>query len=314
MIGTDLPKPGSSVPPSLLGPKREFKESKVKDIKLKYEGVSSNAPTSDSSSSGDSGSEGEGESPVRLASLGKFQKSPKIKKQAERRQVRMLEMPENGRILERNRAARHDDARRTALRLKPDISRLHRILLSWDYDHGGPEPPVSGDRPVLTRVPDQFHDHKQYLDVFEPLLLLECWAQIIRSKEDVQPSYVCKIISRQFTNDWLDLDVSISENLKGERFLADTDVVLFRHTDGKKCILGKTLSYKVTPLIAQATIRCFLPGGMGDPGLQINTMWHLSKVFRSVIKHLCMLLVTRPVFQLEHASSRICCLDGSTLL
>ncbi|KAF5835699.1 P-loop containing nucleoside triphosphate hydrolase protein [Dunaliella salina] len=64
-------------------------------------------------------------------------------------------------------------------------AKLHRILLSWDYwelvrksEEGG------GPFDNLRSVPDNFKDMKEYKEVFEPLLLEECCAQILRGVEE----------------------------------------------------------------------------------------------------------------------------------
>lgn len=230
-------------------------------------------------SSSDSESDTDAGGAKGLAALGKFQKSPKVQKPAERRQVRMLDVTNQAKNATMERLHRRDDARRRAMRLKPDISGLHRALLSWNYDHEGPDPPTQGEKPKLLNVPDKFADHRQYLSVFEPLLLLECWAQIIQSKEETQASYDCKICSKQFTDDFVDLEATISEALQKDWRLSDRDVVLLRHPSGKKSLLAKTQSYRTTQTGAQMTLRCFIPNGT-DFGLQINSVWSLKKVFR----------------------------------
>ncbi|KAH7909030.1 SEN1 N terminal-domain-containing protein [Hygrophoropsis aurantiaca] len=213
-----------------------------------------------------------------LAALGKLQKSPKIQKPAERRQVKMLDVTNQGKSAMHERINRRDDARRRTLRLKPDISALYRALLSWNYDHDGPDPPISDQKPRL-HVPNRFSDYDQYFSTFEPLLLLECWSQIVQSKEEKQESYDCKLNSRQFTDDFLDLDCTISNSVQKDWRLGEMDVVLLKHPDGKKSILAKTQSYRQTPFGAQITLRCFVNANAGDPGLQINTTWSLKKVF-----------------------------------
>jgi senataxin len=238
--------------------------------------------TEESSSSEDSDSEEE-ESQTGLAALGKFQVSPKIRKPAERRQVKMLDILAKGKKSASDRLSQRHDARRIALRLKPDISGLHRALLSWDYDHIGPEPPVSGEKLKLVRVPDKFFDHILYRSIFEPLLLMECWSQIVQSKDEKQEICDCKITSRQFIDDWLDIDASISEPVPKDWYLAETDVVLLRHLDGKRGILAKVRSYQATPRGIQACLRSLVNHSKGDPGLHINSSWQLSKVFRYVV-------------------------------
>ncbi|OBZ71655.1 putative ATP-dependent helicase C29A10.10c [Grifola frondosa] len=234
-----------------------------------------------SSSSEDEESEEDGDAKG-LASLSKLQRTPTIKKPAERRQVKMLiDAPMGGRNRTIELRNKREDARRTQLRMKPDISGLHRTLLSWDYDYAGPYPP--GDKLQLIRVPDRFVDHEQYQKIFEPLLFLECWTQLGESKEETLETYDCQITSRQFTNDYLDVDVSIAGSLQKDWSLSDVDVVLFRHPTSNRGALGKVQSYRTTPVAIQATVRFYLKGS--DPGLQINTSWRVSKVLSLATLH-----------------------------
>ncbi|KDQ62427.1 hypothetical protein JAAARDRAFT_121642 [Jaapia argillacea MUCL 33604] len=215
-----------------------------------------------------------------LASLGQLQRTPKVKKPVERRQVKMLDMPTTRRVEGRRVLTAREEAHRTALRLKPDVTSLHRAILSWNYDHQGPQPPTSVDTTKLVRIPDKFSDYGHYRRIFEPLLLLECWAQIAQSKDDpAKDVYECKLTSRAFVDDWVDLDISIMGNMTREWRLAETDVVLLRHPEGTKSVLAKTVSYKSTPFATQCVVRCFFPNGSGDPGLQVNSIWKLNKVF-----------------------------------
>ncbi|KAF8895534.1 SEN1 N terminal-domain-containing protein [Infundibulicybe gibba] len=239
------------------------------------DGSSGRSVASEASQSGDDSSE-EDNARGGLAALGKIQRSPKIKKPVERRQIKTLDMPTTENPTER-RLRRDHDSRKLNLRMKPDISALHKSLLSWDYDHTEPIPP--GNKPIFVHVPDRFADYETYRRIFEPLLLLECWSQILQSKEEQHDTFDCKIVSRQFSDAWLDLDVTINGNVQKEWYLSETDVVLLRHLDGKKSLLAKTQSYRSMPHTIQASLRCFIQGKTTDPGLQINTSWHLSKVF-----------------------------------
>lgn len=238
--------------------------------------------TKESSSSDDEESDEE-ESQTGLAALGKFQQSPKIRKPAERRQVKMLDIQSKEKKPVNVRLNLRQDARRTALRLKPDISGLHRALLSWDYDHVGPEPPISGEKLKLVHVPDKFSDHNVYRSIFEPLLLMECWSQIVQSKDENQEIRDCMITSRQFIDDWLDLEVSISEPVPKDWYLSETDVVLLRHLDGKGSTIAKVRSYQAMPHRIQAGLRSLVNHNKADLGLHINSSWRLSKVFRYVL-------------------------------
>ncbi|KAI9512406.1 AAA domain-containing protein, partial [Russula earlei] len=191
-------------------------------------------PLSSESSSDDGSDQERG-----LSALGKFQRTPQLKKPAERRQTKMLDLPtlENNSALRRLRG--HDDARKRALRMKPDISRLHRVILSWDWGHSGPDPPETDFTAPLVCVPDHFSNYSHYQRVFEPLLLLECWAQILQAKEEEAVMFESKIISRQFVDDFVDFDLAIVEPLTKGWSLMDTDIILLSDPEGKHSVMGK---------------------------------------------------------------------------
>jgi senataxin len=245
-------------------------------------------------SSEDSSDEGSGRERG-LAALGKVQRPLQLKKPAERRQTKMLELP----ALQDNSAMRRlrerDNARRRGLRMKPDISSLHRTILSWAYDHSGPDPPSSTYSNVPpARVPDHFSDYRHFQSVFEPLLFLECWAQIHQSKEEPMDMFECKIGSRQFVDDFVDFDLAIIEPLKKGWWLSDTDIILLRPPGGKQSVMGKVLNYKANMFgqqhanqntatgsqhATQVSVRCHF-GNRGDSGLQIGTTLRIGKVLR----------------------------------
>ncbi|KAJ3727172.1 AAA domain-containing protein, partial [Lentinula guzmanii] len=175
---------------------------------------------------------------------------------------------------------KRDEAHQKALQFKPDISELHRTLLSWDYQHDGQFPPKAQWQ--LHSVPDTFSDFKHYRAVFEPLLLMECWAQLLQSKDDPPEYYYCKITSRSYNGHWLDLEVEFSSELRREWFLTGNDVVLLRHQEGKNTLLAKALTgsfRRPRNNPAEAGLRCYLPPDTRDPGLDIWSQWEISKVF-----------------------------------
>jgi senataxin len=244
-------------------------------------------------SSDDSSGEGSGRERG-LAALGKVQRPLQMKKPAERRQTKLLEIP----ALQDNSAPRRmrerDDARRRGLRMKPDISGLHRTILSWTYDHSGPDPPSTDSKAPLVRVPDRFSNYSHFQSVFEPLLFLECWAQILQSKEEPMEMFESKIMSRQFVDDFVDYDLTIVEPLKKGWWLSETDIILFRQPGGRQSVMGKVLNFKVNRFgqqhasqngatgsqhAIQVSARCHF-GTRGDFGLQIGTTLQIGKVLR----------------------------------
>lgn len=239
----------------------------------------SKEPVASSDASGGSDDEPD----ATLEDLAKVQKSAAVKKHTERRQVKMLDMPMNGRSAAYDRFQRRniqnaqaEEDRRLRLRMKPDVSSLHRRILSWNYDHDGPHPP--GENFKLHRVPDRFDSARQYGEVFEPLLLMECWAQIQQSKEADEQRYECRIVGRQYENEWPILDVMITEGVQKDFSLSETDIVLLRHPTTKSCRLLKVRHFKSSFQGLLANL--WMMPIPGDAGPQVNSLWQLSKVFR----------------------------------
>lgn len=270
---------------SLIGKSDRSAKRPHKGPNLKNEGIpsKSSVPQSPSSSSSSSESDDDGD-PGGLTSLGMLQRSPLIKKPAQRRTVKLMEteFTERNDALERLR--KREEAQRAALRMKPDLRPLHRIILSWNYDHDGLEPPVFGDCPSYVPIMDRFSSDQEYQRIFEPLLTLECWNQLIKSKEEGAPETVtCNINSRQYIDEWLDLDVSVIDGFLERWWLVDTDILLLRKLGGRTSILAKVQSSSITAFqTTQARLRSLPNPKAPDPGLHVNTQWRLTKVFRSV--------------------------------
>lgn len=263
---------------------------------------------SDSSSESDDDEENEeGKAPGGLASLNKLQRSPKISKAPERRQTKLLEIPNQASradIERLDRMKRRDEARIAAARLKPDISGLHKILLSWDYNHTGSTPP--GEKLKLSQIPARFNNFTDYENIVKPLLLLECWAQIVSAKEQTPDIVDCRVTSRQFTDSWLDIDISVEGNIRKDWYLGETDLVLLSNSVNDKRIMAKTQSYRNSPHQGtQATLRCVVKDG--DPGLQINTKWQLNKLVKYVFFLVFLVCFVSDWLQFGYPSSRIRC-------
>ena len=196
----------------------------------------------------------------------------------------MLDLPGNAKnpVLERlnNRSAR-DEARRTGLRLKPDITPLHRAILSWDYDADGAQPPGLNVR--LSSVPDRFDNEQHYRRIFEPLLLMECWAQMQQSKEVAGEKFSCQISTRQYSgDDWIDLDITFTDSVTKDWSLSDTEIVLLRNPDGKKGFICKVQNYRTTMASINATLRMVTSA---ESAPHVNSSWMLQKVIRRVFSH-----------------------------
>ncbi|KAJ7175856.1 SEN1 N terminal-domain-containing protein [Mycena filopes] len=235
--------------------------------------ASTRAGQEDSSSDED---EDESQNHGTLDSLIKMQRVSRVKQPlAPPRQIKRYDAPivKNATQLRLEKKAQ---AEKRYMRLKPDLSGLYKTIMSWEYHHDGPHPP--GPPLTLIRVPaDRFHNYDHYRRVFEPLLLLECWAQIAQAKEEEKESYRFKINARQFIDDWVDLDLAFNGSVKKDWRLTESDVVLLQQKN--LSILGKVESFK-TPRdqekAIETKIRCV---ARLDPGLTLDTEWQLKQIF-----------------------------------
>lgn len=219
-----------------------------------------------------------------LAALSKLQKSPMVRKTMERRGIKRMEPVFNGNNATLERLRKREEAQRASLRMKPDLKPLYRLILDWNYDHDGSEPPGSGKRISYTTIPDSFPSGEKYQNTFEPLLGLECWNQLIKSKQEVIESVTARINSRQYIDDFLELEIFIAERTPDKWRLSEVDIVLLRNPAKDKSILSKVQAFRWIGAEIQATLHCRTDANGVDPGLHVNTQWKLSKVFRYDVK------------------------------
>lgn len=250
---------------------------------------SRNAAPSSTSSSGDS-SDDEEESQGSILKKMALPKSPKIKhKDKPRRQIKTIDVATSVSAIEERRK-RQEEQRiqeaqyRAYQRRNPDFNNLYRTLLAWDYNHDGPTPP--GPTLRTCPVPDRFHDHQDYLRIFEPLLLHELWAQVCSSKENISQSFPCTITCKSTINYWTKVDIKITDVLPKDWYLTENDVVLLRHRQDKsKSALAKvdgsrSAGYKSPGL--SATLKFCFDENRPDPGIQINSTWSITKALRCI--------------------------------
>jgi senataxin len=107
-------------------------------------------------------------------------KSAKAPKQPSRSDITILrEIPKIPVKLKRQVRSARDMRARVA----PDLSSLHRIILSWDYFHPGVYPPGS-NVDQYQKLPSTFQSPLHYKNLFEPLLLLEAWQSFVKAREE----------------------------------------------------------------------------------------------------------------------------------
>ncbi|CCO30667.1 putative ATP-dependent helicase C29A10.10c [Rhizoctonia solani AG-1 IB] len=177
----------------------------------------------------------------------------------------------------------HDEMKRRTARLKPNLEGLHEQILRWSIDHDGPQPlSIGGSVPKPTRVVPKFSSKKQYFDVFHPLLIDECWSQILQSKEEgFKDPIMCLIMSRSYVDNFTDLTFNIAETMPERWYLAETDIVLLRSMDRDRSILAKITGFKrgsAANQIATGTMRLSMPAEQRVK-VQVQEKWNMCKIY-----------------------------------
>jgi hypothetical protein len=96
-----------------------------------------------------------------------------------RRQMRPIELPH----VKQNPLKKLLDQEAAATVRVGDIAALHRKILQWSFPADGDKPPNLDMQ--LSMIPDKFDNVQQYASIFEPLLILECWEHLVKSKDEV---------------------------------------------------------------------------------------------------------------------------------
>ncbi|KAF2465958.1 tRNA-splicing endonuclease-like protein [Lindgomyces ingoldianus] len=111
-------------------------------------------------------------------------------------------------------------------RLTPDLSPLHKVILSWDYYHNGDFPPHS--RPdMYASVLKTFSTPNDYQATFEPLLTLEAWQGFVKAREEgISRPYDIRIVSRASVDAFQEVSSTMTHAENKELYISEGDVVL----------------------------------------------------------------------------------------
>lgn len=111
-------------------------------------------------------------------------------------------------------------------RLAPDLSSLHRTILSWDYFANGDLPPNSGTTDY-TLVSHSFRDPVEYQKTFEPLLILEAWQGFQSSKEEGSfKPFEVKVATRLSVDSFVEVSTTMPATEVKDFGLGEADIVL----------------------------------------------------------------------------------------
>lgn len=111
-------------------------------------------------------------------------------------------------------------------RLAPDLTELHRTILSWDFFADTDLPP-SSMKDDYTLVTETFRTPQDYQKTFEPLLLLEGWQSFRAAREDRNfKTFEVKVANSLIVDNFVEVNSQLSFAEGKELGIGTSDVVL----------------------------------------------------------------------------------------
>ena len=111
-------------------------------------------------------------------------------------------------------------------RLAPDLSALHKTILSWDFFHNGDFPPNS-NRDNYSLVTSSFRTPVDYQNTFEPLLILEAWQAFLKSKEEGYfKNFEIKVANRLTVDSFIELSTTMDIADGKALGISEADIIL----------------------------------------------------------------------------------------
>ena len=156
--------------------------------------------------------------------FGKASKAPKVSAAVREYQASKLAQLKSQGPVKKTRQIR--SAKDMRARLTPDLSSLHRIILSWDFFQNGDFPPNS-NRDDYSLVTNTFRTPVDYRNTFEPLLVLEAWQGFLKSKEEQNfQTFEVKVANRLTVDSFIEVSTSIAI-VEGKKLgISEADMVL----------------------------------------------------------------------------------------
>ncbi|KAI8140246.1 hypothetical protein BJV82DRAFT_563071 [Fennellomyces sp. T-0311] len=199
--------------------------------------------------------------------------------QPAKRSTKLIETQETKMFMQKRELIKQADQRRK--KVTPDIDRFFKSILSWDIT-ANTEMPPGAYSDMYRNVDDTYESYQDYFGIFEPLLLLEVWMNLLRARETLTENDVierCIIDSRCHVNDFV--DVTFTVTLSSVNSLMTDDLVCVANHFGNdffrrdevsfilaephqrpasfkgRMFLGKIMSIIQRKIASEVTVRCF---------------------------------------------------------
>ncbi len=160
------------------------------------------------------------------------------------------------------------------------VKKLHRYLLSLDID-ALDDRSLEGVAPKP--IPDRFVSVDEYLEIFEPLLLFECRAQLVQAKLDLDSAacYSVKVLAISSVDEYHEVTIGL-EGDESIKIFSEQDLVMARLDvrESKSEILGMVIQSSLKGNRTEALIKFrFRPHQhQYQVELRIGLIWKVKKL------------------------------------
>ncbi|KAF9287322.1 DEAD-box type RNA helicase [Mortierella alpina] len=189
-----------------------------------------------------------------------------------------------------------DDAQRQ-FRLTPNLAALHAQILKWDVSSSGDRPPNGKE---YAAIPSKFNSVNEYIRAFEPLLVLECWQQLMGAREEANQSsdsVMASFVNRVSIDNYQDMHMKIPLDKASSIMVEDVVVIsdpnvkdIFTATGNAmrpKPFFAKVMSITRAKGQCEVVFRTYLKIEEGSPLLAMRpqTSWSVLKMINLTTTH-----------------------------
>lgn len=154
-----------------------------------------------------------------------------------KKKPKITELDINGRPLVKIAALKKIDNKRREeermrLRLNVNLKPLYSTILKWNYNSNSEFP--TDERDIYQPIKDTYSSAKEYVNLIEPLLMLECWQGIQSSRVTGQENpFELLVGSRTTCDGFFDVYASIKKSELAMRKIGETDLLVLGYVADK---------------------------------------------------------------------------------
>ncbi|KAF8428287.1 SEN1 N terminal-domain-containing protein [Tirmania nivea] len=171
-------------------------------------------------------------------------------------------------------------------RLTPDLSPLYRRILNWDFFHDQDFPPgsIAKDYMMVTNI---FQNVAEYKSTFEPLLMLECWNQFRKAKEENNFAvFSLELATRMNADNFVELHMTMDQTdyVAQKVSVMESDVLLVStaannplSSPSEPSCLARVVGITKKRSVVEISLRC-LPSPSMLPALKVKAKYRVAKI------------------------------------